>query len=129
MKGVIDMPRVSVRELLLYVAFACVMLTFTRMPFLIGGALLVGVVAVANVVLPTRLWRHAAWGGVAGIVAAIVAQALYLNLMVDLPVGYPRTAADVKILDRVERAQPFVFQLGALAGATLGIAVYGARAE
>jgi hypothetical protein len=118
------MLRFSVRAILLYTVFACVLLAFTRMPFEVGCSLLLIGIAVANILVPTGLWRHAVYGGIAGIVAGIVALSFYLNVIISAPHTYTDGRTEV-----VYRTRPYVVQMGALLGGTVGIIIRGARSK
>ena len=109
--------RFSIRGLLLYVAFAGVMLGLARLPFIAGCAALVVGVAVSNFLIPTRLWRFAVYGGIAGVVAASVALGCYLEFSIRGPHTYTDGRLEVEDFWR-----PYVVQVGALIGGSLGLA-------
>jgi hypothetical protein len=113
--------RFSVRGLLIFVVIASVSLALTQAPFLIGCGLLVAAVIVANFLLPLRTWRHLAYGAVLGIISAL----LLLFILMDLTMTAPHSYMDGRI-DMLAIARPYVIQIGALSGATLGFA-YGKR--
>jgi hypothetical protein len=116
--------RYSTRNLLAYVAFAGVMLGLVRLPFLLGCAALLAGVAVANFFVPTRLWRFVVYGIMAGVVAATVALSWYLEFGIREPHSYMDGRLEV-----VYFARPFVVQVGAIVGGSMGLAAHKAEAE
>lgn len=124
------LPRVrfSMRELLVYNAFMCVMFALSRLPFLAGGVLLVLAVAVANFLVPIRIWRFVVYGGITGIVVAIVALECYLTTLHSGSTHYTYTESNIDI-NIVHRTRTFVAHLGALLGGTLGIVTYRAKSR
>jgi len=116
--------RFSVRGLFFHVAFAGVMLALTRLPFLAGCAVLVVGIAAANFLIPTRTWRFVVYGGIAGVAVVGVALDCYL----EFGIQGPHTYTDGR-LEIVYRVRPYVVQVGALVGGSVGLAVCKARAE
>jgi hypothetical protein len=114
--------RFSVRDLLLYSAFACLMLALTRLPFLAGCAILIIGITAAKFLIPIRTWRFVVYGALVGIVAASVALTCYLELEIQGPHTY--TDGRPEIADRL---RPYVVHLGALVGGSVGLAICKAR--
>ncbi len=116
--------RFSILGLLAYVAFTGIMLSLARLPFLAGcAALVVGVVA-ANLIIPTRLWRFVVYGGIAGLAAANVALGCYR----EFGIPGPHTYTDGR-LEVVYGMRPYVVQVGALVGGSVGLAASKAKAK
>jgi hypothetical protein len=120
------LPRVefTVRGLSCYIAFVGVLLALTRPPFLAGCAVLVAGITASNFFLPIRMWRFLTYGGIAGTLVATVILSCYL----EFGIRGPRTYTDGR-LEVVYLARPYVVQMGALAGGSVGLAVYSSRAK
>jgi len=116
--------RFSTRNLLAYVAFVGVMLGLARLPFLVGCAALVVGVAVANFLIPTRLWRVVVYGGIAGVAAATVVLTCYLEFGIREPHSYTDGRLEVVYL-----ARPYGVEVGALVGGSVGLAAHKAKAR
>lgn len=74
--------RFSVHGLLIYVVVVSISLAVAQMPFLIGCGLLVLVIVVASFVLPVRTWRFLVYGGLIGIVSAMIGLVIYSELLI-----------------------------------------------
>jgi hypothetical protein len=120
------LPRVrfTVRGLSLYIVFAGVLLALARLPFLAGCAVLVVGVAASNFLIPTRMWRFVVYGGIAGILVGIVVLSGHLEFVTP----GPRSYTDGR-LEAVFLARPYVVQIGALAGGSIGLVIFSSRTK
>jgi hypothetical protein len=115
--------RFSIRELMAYTAAVCVMLTLTRLSFVVAAALLAVGVAVAYFAVPTMAWRYVVYGGISGVVVLLICLLAFLQLKYGQSASYRGSPAR----EVMDRAQPFVMPLGSLLGGTLGLALWKAR--
>src|SRR5690606_13409046 len=107
--------RFSLRGLLLYALLVSLSLALTQLPFEIACWILVAAVIVANFVLPVAIWRAIVYGGVLAIVAGVIGLAFYVNI----GITGPRTYTDGRF-EAIYAARPYVIQIGALVGGTVG---------
>ncbi len=115
--------RFSIRELLAFTALVCVILTLTRLPFVVAVAILTIGVAVAYLAVPTIAWRYVVYGGISGVVVLFLCLLAFLQLKYG-PSALYRGSPAREFLDL---AQPFLMPLGSLFGGSIGFALWKAR--
>lgn len=115
--------RFSIRELLAYTAMVCVMLTLTRLPFVVAAALLTIGVAAAFFAVPTIVWRYLVYGGIFGVILLLICFLVFLQWKY----GPAAARRGSPVPDEVYRVRPFILPLGSLLGGTFGLALWKAR--